>query len=43
MDFDPSAFFRNFHYLVSGMLGVFLVIGIIVLATVLLNRLTRKK
>lgn len=43
MNFNPSAFLGNFHYLVSGMLGVFVVIGIIVLATVLLNRLTGKK
>ena len=27
--FNPGAFVSNFHYLVSGMLGIFLVIGII--------------
>ena len=29
--FNPGAFVSNFHYLVSGMLGIFLVIGIIIL------------
>ena len=39
--FNPGAFVSNFHYLVSGMLGIFLVIGI--LFTMLLNRVFRKK
>ena len=41
--FNPGAFVSNFHYLVSGMLGIFLVIGIIILFTMLLNRVFRKK
>ena len=38
--FNPGAFVSNFHYLVS---GIFLVIGIIILFTMLLNRVFRKK
>ena len=41
--FNPGSFVSNFHYLVSGMLGIFLVIGIIILFTMLLNRVFRKK
>ena len=37
--FNPGAFVSNFHYLVSGIL----VIGIIILFTMLLNRVFRKK
>ncbi len=43
MNFNPGAFIGNFHYLVSGMLGIFLVIGIIIIFTMLLNKLFRKK
>lgn len=43
MTFNPGAFVSNLHYLVSGMLGIFLVIGIIIILTMLLNRLFRKK
>ena len=43
MNFNPGAFVGNLHYLVSGMLGIFLVIGIIIVFTVVLNRVFRKK
>ena len=43
MNWNPVSFVSNFHYLVAGMLGIFLVIGIIILFTVLLNALFRKK
>lgn len=43
MNFNPGAFIDNLHYLVSGMLGIFLVIGIIIIFTMLLNKLFRKK
>lgn len=43
MNFTPSNFVGNLHYLVAGMAGIFLVIGIIILMTVILNRLTKKK
>ena len=37
-NFTPSAFAKNLEYMGVGMVGIFLVIGIIILATVLLNR-----
>lgn len=43
MNFEPSCFAANLHYLVSGMIGVFLVIGLIIALTVVLNRITKKK
>ena len=43
MNFNPSQFLNNFHDLVSGMLGIFLVIGIIILFTMLLNKVFSKK
>ena len=36
--FEPSNFVDNLYYMGVGMVGIFLVIGIIILATVLLNR-----
>jgi Na+-transporting methylmalonyl-CoA/oxaloacetate decarboxylase gamma subunit len=36
--FTPGNFVSNLYYMGVGMVGIFLVIGIIVLATVLLNR-----
>lgn len=36
--FSPSAFAENLKYMGVGMVGIFLVIGIIILATVVLNR-----
>ena len=42
MIFDPMNFIRNLPYLGKGMLGIFIVIGIIAGVTVLLNRLTTK-
>ena len=43
MNFNPGAFLNNFHYLISGMLGIFIVIGVIIIFTTLLNRVFRKK
>lgn len=43
MRWNPMAFIENFHYLVSGMVGIFVVIGIIVLITILLNKVTTIK
>ena len=43
MNFNPQAFVDNLPYLLKGMLGIFVVIGIIILTTVLLNSLTTKK
>ena len=36
--FEPSQFVDNLYYMGVGMVGIFLVIGIIVLCTVALNR-----
>ena len=41
MDFNPMAFVENFFYMGTGMLGIFVAIGIIVLVTILLNKFTK--
>lgn len=41
--FNPSAFVDNLKYMGAGMVGIFLVIGAIILAIVLLGKLTDKK
>ncbi len=41
--FSPGNFVQNLYYMGVGMVGIFIVIGIIVLSTLLLNRLFRKK
>lgn len=38
MEFNPMAFVTSLRYLVSGWLGIFVVIGVIILITMLLNR-----
>lgn len=38
----PEALAQTLPILVKGMAGIFLVIGIIVLATAILNKMTRK-
>lgn len=40
MQFNPSNFITALSYLVSGWLGIFIVIGIIIIATVILNKVT---
>ena len=39
MHFQPIEFIHNLVYMGVGMLGIFLVIGMIVLSTMLINRL----
>ena len=41
--FEPMNFITNFGIVGAGMLGIFIVIGIIILAIVILNTLTKKK
>ena len=41
--FNPTAFVDNLTYMGVGMLGVFLIIGIIALATTLLKTFTKNK
>lgn len=42
-DFVPGNFVANLQYMGLGMLGIFVVIGLIILATCLLNSLFRGK
>ncbi len=41
--FRPEAFVENLKYMAAGMIGIFLVIGVIVLTIVLLGKLTAPK
>ena len=43
MDFNPQAFVDNLSYMGIGMLGIFVVIGVIIGITYLLNAITTKK
>ena len=40
MEFHPEHFIDNLRYMGLGMLGIFIVIGIILILTLLLNTLT---
>ena len=40
--FQPAAFVENLKYMGIGMLGVFIIIGIIIAATYAINKLTNK-
>ena len=43
MNFNPAAFVENLKYMGVGMLGIFIVIGVIILSVVVLNKLTSPK
>ena len=43
MNFNPMAFIENLKYMGVGMLGIFMVIGIIILSVVVLNKVTAPK
>lgn len=43
MQFNPMNFVYNLEYMGVGMLGIFVVIGIIIVATMLINKLANKK
>ena len=43
MQFHPEAFLTLLRYMGVGMLSIFIVMGVIILMTVLLNRLTAGK
>ena len=43
LNFDPMAFVENLQYMGVGMLVIFVIIGIIILATALTNKLFSKK
>jgi len=42
MNFNPMEFINNLHYMGKGMLGIFIVIGLIVILTMILNKVTSK-
>ena len=41
--FKPANFLSNLSYLAAGMIGIFIVMGIIILSTFLLNKVLSKK
>lgn len=43
MNINPMNFISNLKYMGVGMLGIIIVIGVIILITMLLNKLTEKK
>ena len=43
MQINPSAFVENLRYMGLGMLGIFIVIGVIILSVVVLNKATAPK
>ncbi len=43
MNINPINFVYNLSYMGIGMLGIFIVIGVIILLTMLLNNITSKK
>lgn len=43
MNINPMNFISNLGYMGIGMLGIFVVIGIIILVTMLLNKVTENK
>lgn len=43
MNFNPSAFVDNLKYIGEGMLGILAVMAVIIVITMLLNRLSGKK
>ena len=42
MNFHPELFAELLPYMGTGMLGIFIVMGVIILVTAMLNRLTKK-
>ena len=42
MNFNPINFLTNIRYLAVGMISIFIVIGVIILVTVLLNKIFTK-
>lgn len=42
MNFNPINFITNIRYLAVGMISIFIVIGVIIIVTVLLNKIFTK-
>jgi hypothetical protein len=43
LEFYPDGFTRNIQYMGLGMLGIFVVVGVVILLTLVLNKVTTKK
>lgn len=43
MNFNPMNFVYNLRYMVVGMISIFAVIGVIILITVILNKISSNK
>ena len=43
MTFNPINFITNLRYLAVGMISIFIVIGVIILVSILLNKIFTKK
>ncbi len=43
MNFNPAAFVDNLYYMGVGMLSILIVIGVIIVVTMLLNKITTRK
>ena len=43
MTFEPMNFVTSLEYLAKGMLGILVVMGVIILVTALLNKISSKK
>ncbi len=43
MNFNPMNFINNLRYMGLGMVGIFAVIGVIILVTILLNKIFSSK
>ncbi len=43
MNINPMAFVENLRYMGLGMLGIFIVMGLIILSTLILNAVTAPK
>ena len=42
MEFHPEGFVENLNYMGAGMLGVFIIVGIIIAATMAIGKFTAK-
>lgn len=43
IDFQPMNFVNNLGYMATGMIGIFVVIGVIIVATTVINKAASKK
>ena len=43
MNFEPINFINNLYYMGMGMLGIFIVMAVIIIVTMVLDRATSKK